>query len=194
MAQGSVVRAEDLGLKQVRDTTGRVEDMTLEEVKSLLVQRALARFEGNVSRAVQPGTATALSTACSISSSSSSSGSRCRQHAPRASAVQSCKLYSPNPVNPLSKPHRSHERTVLWMVVLAGLPGALVSAVLLWTRDYSAKLQWTLVLFIAAIWLGSAFAVRWRAVFRCKPSPISLLRLVRATTRFGHAGRELAMF
>ena len=53
MAQDSVVRAGDLGLKQVRDTPGRVEDMTLEEVESLLVQKALARFEGNVSRAAE---------------------------------------------------------------------------------------------------------------------------------------------
>jgi DNA-binding NtrC family response regulator len=53
MTQGSVVRAEDLGLKQVRDTPGRVEDMTLEEVEGLLVQKALSRFEGNVSRAAE---------------------------------------------------------------------------------------------------------------------------------------------
>ena len=53
MAQGAVIRAEDLGLKQVRDTPGRVEDMTLEEVEGLLVQKALTRFEGNVSRAAE---------------------------------------------------------------------------------------------------------------------------------------------
>ena len=74
-------------------------------------------------------------------------------------------LYSPNPVNPLSKPRRSHERTVLWMVVLAGLPGALVSAVLLWLGDYSARLQWTLALLIGVVWIGLAFAVRRRVVF-----------------------------
>jgi len=51
------------------------------------------------------------------------------------------------------------------MVVLAGLPGALISAVLLWTGDYSPRLQWTLVLFICVIWLGLAFAVRRRVVF-----------------------------
>ena len=51
------------------------------------------------------------------------------------------------------------------MVLLAGLPGALVSAVLLWIGDYSARLQWTLVLFIGLIWIGLAFAVRRRVVF-----------------------------
>ncbi len=51
------------------------------------------------------------------------------------------------------------------MVVLAGLPGALVSAVLLWIGDYSARLQWTLVLFIGLVWIGLAFAVRRRVVF-----------------------------
>jgi two-component system, NtrC family, nitrogen regulation sensor histidine kinase NtrY len=80
-------------------------------------------------------------------------------------AIQCCMLYSPNPVNPLSKPRRSHERTILWMVLLAGLPGALVSAVLLWIGGYSARLQWTLVLFIGLVWIGFAFAVRRRVVF-----------------------------
>ena len=81
------------------------------------------------------------------------------------SVIQRCMLYPPHPVNPLSKPRRSHERTVLWMVVLAGLPGALVSAVLLWVGDYSARLQWTLVLFIGVVWIGLAFAIRRRVVF-----------------------------
>src|SRR5262245_48274828 len=53
MAQSNTIRAEDLGLKQVRETPGRVEEMTLEEVEGLLVQKALARFEGNVSRAAE---------------------------------------------------------------------------------------------------------------------------------------------
>jgi DNA-binding NtrC family response regulator len=53
MAQGNIVRADDLGLKQVQSAPGRVEDMTLEEVESLLVQKALARYEGNVSRAAE---------------------------------------------------------------------------------------------------------------------------------------------
>ena len=52
MTQGSVVRAEDLGLN--RPGFARpVEDMTLEEVEALLVKKALARFEGNVSRAAE---------------------------------------------------------------------------------------------------------------------------------------------
>jgi len=53
MAQSNTIRAEDLGLKQVREAPSRVEEMTLEEVEGLLVQKALARFEGNVSRAAE---------------------------------------------------------------------------------------------------------------------------------------------
>jgi nitrogen fixation/metabolism regulation signal transduction histidine kinase len=51
------------------------------------------------------------------------------------------------------------------MTILAGLPGALVSVVLLWTGDYSAKLRWTLLLFVGVVWIGLSFAVRRRVVF-----------------------------
>lgn len=51
------------------------------------------------------------------------------------------------------------------MAILAGLPGALVSVLLLWIGDYSARLQWTLALLIGAVWIGLAFAVRRRVVF-----------------------------
>ena len=51
MAQGAVVRAEDLELRQKADGGGRLEEMTLEEVEQFLIRRALDRFDGNVSRA-----------------------------------------------------------------------------------------------------------------------------------------------
>ena len=51
MAQGNVLTAADLGLKAGREGPARLEDMSLEEVESFLIQKALARFEGNVSRA-----------------------------------------------------------------------------------------------------------------------------------------------
>jgi nitrogen fixation/metabolism regulation signal transduction histidine kinase len=58
----------------------------------------------------------------------------------------------------------THERRILLMAVMAGLPGALVAFVLLWIGDYSAKVQWTLGLFVFSLWWGFAFALRERVV------------------------------
>ncbi|HOK44996.1 MAG TPA: sigma-54 dependent transcriptional regulator [Bryobacteraceae bacterium] len=51
MAQGSVVKASDLLLRPGREAAPRLEDMSLEEVESFLIQKALARYQGNVSQA-----------------------------------------------------------------------------------------------------------------------------------------------
>jgi DNA-binding NtrC family response regulator len=51
MAEGDVVRAGDLGLRSGREGPLRMEDMSLEDVEALLVKKALARFNGNVSHA-----------------------------------------------------------------------------------------------------------------------------------------------
>ena len=53
MAQGDVVRAGDLGLVAVREGGQRLEEMSLEEVESFLIQKTLARYDGNVSQAAQ---------------------------------------------------------------------------------------------------------------------------------------------
>jgi nitrogen fixation/metabolism regulation signal transduction histidine kinase len=50
------------------------------------------------------------------------------------------------------------------MALGAGLPGVLISLILLWTGDYTTKVQLTFTLFIAAIWLGYAFSLRERVV------------------------------
>jgi transcriptional regulator of acetoin/glycerol metabolism len=47
------VRAADLGLHAAASATPRLEDMSLEEVESLLIRKALAKFSGNVSHAAQ---------------------------------------------------------------------------------------------------------------------------------------------
>jgi len=47
MARGSQVRAEDLGLRAVPSAAPRLEDMSLEEVEKLLIQKTLIRCEGN---------------------------------------------------------------------------------------------------------------------------------------------------
>jgi DNA-binding NtrC family response regulator len=53
MAQGNVVGARDMGLRGSRADARRLEDMSLEEVESFLIQKALARYDGNVGQAAQ---------------------------------------------------------------------------------------------------------------------------------------------
>jgi len=55
LAQGDQVRSADLGLRTpgTGAATTRLEDMTLEEVERVLIQKALARFDGNVSQAAR---------------------------------------------------------------------------------------------------------------------------------------------
>jgi two-component system, NtrC family, nitrogen regulation sensor histidine kinase NtrY len=50
------------------------------------------------------------------------------------------------------------------MALISGLPGTVLSLALLWTGSYTTKVQLTLTLFIAVIWLGFAFALRERVV------------------------------
>ncbi len=51
LAQGNQAAASDLGLRPVRDASIRMEEMGLEEVERVLIQKALARYGGNVSHA-----------------------------------------------------------------------------------------------------------------------------------------------
>src|SRR5207248_2443995 len=51
MAQENLVKATDLGLRSGRDSSPRLEDMSLEDVECLLIKKALARYDGNVSQA-----------------------------------------------------------------------------------------------------------------------------------------------
>ena len=53
MAQGTTVRTGDLGLRTTREAGLRLDDMSLEEVESLLIQKAMARYHGNVSHAAK---------------------------------------------------------------------------------------------------------------------------------------------
>jgi DNA-binding NtrC family response regulator len=51
MAEGSAVRASDLGLRPTRESALRLDEMGIEDVERVLIQKALARFGGNVSHA-----------------------------------------------------------------------------------------------------------------------------------------------
>lgn len=51
LSQGSQVAVSDLALRPVREAPFRLEEMGLEEVERVLIQKALARYGGNVSHA-----------------------------------------------------------------------------------------------------------------------------------------------
>ena len=53
MAQGDRIEAADLGLRRGTGSTAGMEGMTLEEVEAFLVERALERHDGNVTRAAE---------------------------------------------------------------------------------------------------------------------------------------------
>ena len=53
MAQGASIRLGELGLRIDRESTSRIEDMSLEEVEGFLIRKAMARFDGNVSQAAK---------------------------------------------------------------------------------------------------------------------------------------------
>ncbi|MCF7688657.1 MAG: PAS domain-containing protein, partial [Cephaloticoccus sp.] len=58
----------------------------------------------------------------------------------------------------------SHEQTVFYYALLAGLPAVVTSMVFLWWGDYTPKVQWTLTLLIIGFWLGYAIALRTRVI------------------------------
>lgn len=61
--------------------------------------------------------------------------------------------------------HRlSFESRILLLALVAGAPGALGCALLLWLGGYSAKVQWTAALVVLGLWLGFAFAVQGAVV------------------------------
>jgi len=51
MAQRNTVSAADLGLQANRESSARLEDMSIEEVESFLIRKALTRYSNNVSQA-----------------------------------------------------------------------------------------------------------------------------------------------
>src|SRR5215813_2543752 len=65
---------------------------------------------------------------------------------------------------PRAKRKLTFEGRVLSMTIMAGLPGSLISLILIWTGGYTSKVQWTLSVLIFCFWFGFAFAVRERIV------------------------------
>jgi nitrogen fixation/metabolism regulation signal transduction histidine kinase len=86
----------------------------------------------------------------------------------------------------------THDERVLGLALLAALPGAVVSLILLWTGDFSAKVQWTLSLLIVGTWLGAAVALRERVVrpLQTLANLLAALREGDFTIRARHARTE----
>src|SRR5258708_11063026 len=87
--------------------------------------------------------------------------------------------------------HRlNYENRILVLALVAGAPGALGSALLLWLGGYSAKVQWTADLLVLGLWLGFAFAVQGGVV-----RPLRIISNLLAALReedFSFRARETA--
>src|SRR6266513_1305668 len=61
---------------------------------------------------------------------------------------------------PKSRYRLSHEGKLTWLTLGAAAPAAAVALALLWFGDYSAKVQWTLTILIAASFVGFISSAR----------------------------------
>src|SRR5437764_13266394 len=59
----------------------------------------------------------------------------------------------------------SHEGRVVLLAVLGGLPAIAAALWLVWTGDFTSRMQWTVTVVIVIAWIGCALAVRERVVF-----------------------------
>ncbi len=69
------------------------------------------------------------------------------------------------PVTRRTRRRIAHEGRILLLAMLAFLPGAGVALILLWTGDFTPKVQWTLTLLIVGGTWGFIAALRQRVVF-----------------------------
>ena len=58
----------------------------------------------------------------------------------------------------------NHERRVVLLAFLSGLPAVAVALVLVWTGGYSPKVGWTVTLLVVGFWMIVVFALRERVV------------------------------
>ncbi len=59
----------------------------------------------------------------------------------------------------------TYEHRIQLLALAAGLPGSLISILLLWFGGYSSQTAWTLTVLIIIFWLGFAISLRHRVVF-----------------------------
>ena len=87
-------------------------------------------------------------------------------------------------VKPLPRPFQSQplsfDKRIWLLAFFTGFPGALVALIMLWSGEYTPKVQWTLTVFIISFWLGCAYALRERVVM-----PLQTLSNLLAALREG---------
>jgi nitrogen fixation/metabolism regulation signal transduction histidine kinase len=76
----------------------------------------------------------------------------------------------------------NHERRVLVMALVSGLPAVLVALVLLWTGDHAPRTVLTLTTLVLGCWLALSFSLRSRVVY-----PLQTLANLLAGLREGDA-------
>jgi two-component system nitrogen regulation sensor histidine kinase NtrY len=72
------------------------------------------------------------------------------------------------------------ERRITLLAIAAGFPAVILCALLLWLDGYSARVQWTIDLFLLLVWLGVAFNLKQRIV-----RPLQTLSNILAAIREG---------
>jgi two-component system nitrogen regulation sensor histidine kinase NtrY len=84
-------------------------------------------------------------------------------------------------LSPQSENRRiSHDVRILLLALAAGFPAVLVAMILLWTGDFTPKLQWALTVAVLGVWLGLVTGIRHRVVF-----PLQTLSNLLAALREG---------
>src|SRR4026207_890971 len=80
---------------------------------------------------------------------------------------------------------------ILLLALAAGFPAAVVALILLWTGNYTPKVQWTLTVFVVGVWTGCSFSVRQRVVLPLQTlsNLLAALRGRHSSIRVGGAGR-----
>ncbi len=79
--------------------------------------------------------------------------------------------------------HGSHvrfERRITFLALVGGFPAVVLCATLLWLDGYSARLQWTIDLFLVIIWLSVSFNLKQRII-----RPLQTLSNILAAIREG---------
>src|SRR4051812_38188135 len=69
-----------------------------------------------------------------------------------------------DPTSSRSDSRLRFDQRILLLALAAGFPAAVVALILLWTGDYTPKVQWTLTVFLVGVWTGCSFSVRHRVV------------------------------
>jgi two-component system nitrogen regulation sensor histidine kinase NtrY len=69
-----------------------------------------------------------------------------------------------DPTSSRSDSRLRFDQRILLLALASGFPAAIVALILLWTGDYTPKVQWTLTVFVVGVWTGCSFSVRHRVV------------------------------